>query len=355
MPYARPTLNEIIDRIVTDIATRVEGANGSVLRRSLFGVLARAEGGTAHLLYGYIDWVAKQAIPDTAEDEYLVRWARIWGLSRKLATFSTGNVTMTGNIGSKIDADAVLQSQLGAQYRVTKTTAFTATSQSVPVRALTAGTEQDLEAGAKLALVSPVPGVNTVGTVAAGGITGGTNIETIDALRARLLKRIQNTPQGGSKADYLLWALEVPGVTRAWVYPLQMGAGTVTVLAASDNGDTPPIPSAATIAALQEHLDEEAPVTATVYAAAPNSQPLNPVIALAPNTPAVQAAVKAELEYLLLREAEPGGKLLLSHIREAISIAAGETDSRVISPTDDVQPPTGSLLTLGTVTFQGIS
>lgn len=355
MPYARPTLNEIIDRIVTDIATRVEGANGSVLRRSMFGVLARAEGGTAHLLYGYIDWVAKQAIPDTAEDEYLIRWARIWGLSRKLATFSGGDVSMTGNVNAEIKADTILQSQLGTQYRVTKTTTFAGTTALVPVQAVTAGIDQDLAVGAKLALVSPVPGVNTVGTVAAAGITGGTNIETIEALRARLLKRIQNTPQGGSKADYLLWALEVPGVTRAWVYPLQMGPGTVTVLAASDNGDTPPIPSASTVAALQAHLNEEAPVTATVYAAAPNSQPLNPVIALAPNTPAVQAAVRAELEYLLLREAEPGGKLPISHIREAISIAAGETDSRVISPTDDVKPPTGSLLTLGTITFQGIS
>ena len=72
-------------------------------------------------------------------------------------------------------------------------------------------------------------------------LTGGTDTETDDQLRARILHRIQNPPMGGAQADYVTWALAVPGVTRAWAAPEQ-GPGTITVrflmddLRADDDG-----------------------------------------------------------------------------------------------------------------------
>jgi len=70
----------------------------------------------------------------------------------------------------------------------------------------------------------------------------------------------------------------------------------------------------------------------------------------------VPAAVEAELASLIFDEAGPedgtgSGVLLLSHIREAVSIAVGETDHSVTSPTADVEPTTGEIVTLGTITF----
>ena len=65
--------------------------------------------------------------------------------------------------------------------------------------------------------------------MAAGGLAAGSDAETDESLRARVLRRIQKPPQGGAGYDYVAWALEVPGVTRAWVYPAEMGLGTVTV------------------------------------------------------------------------------------------------------------------------------
>lgn len=41
MPFERPTLQQIVDRIEGDIKTRVDNAS-SFLRRSVFKVLARA-------------------------------------------------------------------------------------------------------------------------------------------------------------------------------------------------------------------------------------------------------------------------------------------------------------------------
>ena len=90
MPFARPTLNELIDRVTTDISGRVTGVESAVLRRSLLGILARSEAGAVHMLYGFLEWAARQAIIDTAEKEYLERWAAIWKIFRKPADYAEG-------------------------------------------------------------------------------------------------------------------------------------------------------------------------------------------------------------------------------------------------------------------------
>ncbi len=350
MPFARPTLTELIDRVIADIGSRVVGVDGAVLRRSLLGILGRSEAGAAHQLYGYIDWVARQAIPDTAEAEWLERWAAIWGIVRQPADFTSGSVTFTGADGSTIPDGTIVQRQDGLQYATQGDATIAAGTAAVPVLAVTAGAISNTAAGVKLVLLSPVSGVQSQATVAAGGLVGGDDVESDERLLARLLQRIQNPPQGGSAADYVLWSLEVPGVTRVWVSPLEMGAGTVTVRFVRDN-DTPIIPDAGEVAEVQAYIDEVRPVTAEVFVVAPVAVALNMAIKIAPNTPAVQAAVLAELKDLLTRDAVPGGTILISRLREAVSIAAGESNNQITSPTADVTHATGQMAVLGTVTF----
>ena len=43
----------------------------------------------------------------------------------------------------------------------------------------------------------------------------------------------------GDNDDYVAWATEVPGVTRAWCSPNGMGAGTVVVRFVRDDDDDP--------------------------------------------------------------------------------------------------------------------
>jgi uncharacterized phage protein gp47/JayE len=79
--------------------------------------------------------------------------------------------------------------------------------------------------------------------------------------------------------------------------------------------------------------------------------PLNFNIELTPNSLTVKAAVEAELRDLLLREAAPGVTLLISHVREAISTAVGETDHVLISPTANQTYTTGQMPTFGSITW----
>lgn len=352
MTYTRPTLTELIDRVIADISSRVTGVDGAVLRKSLLGVIGRAEAGAIHMLYGYIDWVSRQVIPDTAEKEYLERWCAIWGIARKTSSFSTTTVLLLGTAGSTVPAGTVLQRQDGVQYTTLADGTFSGTTLSVAVKASAAGAEGNAPSGSAVFLLSPIAGVQGVASLKTAA-AGGEDVENDARLLARLLERIRKPPQGGSASDYVTWALEVSGVTRVWVYPRQMGAGTVTVLFVCDDSNDI-IPSPSKVVEVQSRLDAARPVTAEVFAATPIAAPLNPSIKLRPNTPAVQAAVRAELEDMLVRDAVPAGTILISRIREAVSLAAGEDDNVVLSPAADVPNATGHFPTLGTITFSSL-
>lgn len=347
MSFSRPSLSDIVKRVGNDVFSRL--ASDDVLRRADAMVYGRVMAGVAHGLYGFIDWLSRQVIYDTAEAEFLERWCAIWGVSRKAAAAATGSVTFTVLAGSVIPSGTLLQALDGVQYQLTADATISAPTATAPVAAVIAAAAGSRATGQSLNLVSPIVGVQPTAT--AGELSGGADIETDDALRARLLSRIQQPPQGGADYDYVAWALEVPGVTRAWVYANALGLGTVVVRFVRDN-DVTLIPDAGEVATVQAYLDARRPVTAQLTVVAPVAVPLAFTIAgLVPATAAVQAAVQAELADLLLREAIPGGTILLSHLRAAISAAAGETDYTLTTPSANVVSTTGNISTMGTITW----
>ena len=350
MSFSRPTLQALVDRVRSDVLSRL--ATDDVLRRADAEVYARVMGGVAHGLYGFVEWLSQQLFYDTAEAEYLERWTSVWGVSRKAAAQATGSVTFTVQAGAVVPSGTLLQALDGVQYQTTSDASGVVPSYTAPVIAVLAAAAGNRAAGQQLALVSPVAGVQSAAL--AGLLSGGADVETDDALRARLLTRIQTPPQGGAADDYVGWALEVAGVTRAWVYPQELGLGTVTVRFVRDNDGTGAaiIPDTSEVAAVQAYINARRPVTAATYVLAPTAVPLNFTISgLVPSTIDVRNAVQAELQDLLTREAEPGGTLLLSHIRAAISAAAGEQDFILVSPSANVVNTTGNMTTMGSITW----
>ncbi|AXK39613.1 baseplate J/gp47 family protein [Crenobacter cavernae] len=351
MPFDRPTLPRLIERVGQDIASRT-ARTPMPLPGSPDRVLATALAGASHLLHAHLDWLSRQFLPDTADADWLERHASIWLQSgRKPAGFAIGTVAFTGAAGSTAPAGTLLQRADGVQYLTDlDATIGAGGSATVSVTALAAGATGNLAAGSTLSLVSPVLGVDSAVTAAGEGVVGGADAESDGELRARVLERIRNPPQGGSKSDYVRWALEVSGVTRAWCLPNHLGVGTVVVLFVRDD-DASPIPDAAEVAVVQAYIDERRPVTAEVSAVAPIAKPTAYQIQLTPATAAVKAAVEAGLRDLHRREGEPGVTLLLSHIREAISLAAGETDHVLVAPSANVTHQPYELPTFGGITW----
>lgn len=349
MPFERPSLTDLIERNNAEIDSRLPGADPR-LRRSFLGVIARMLAGASHGLHGHLDYVARQITPDTADTEYLEGHASVWGIHRKAASYARGDISVTGATGSVIPAGTEYQTGAGGIYTTDAEAILEAGAATIAVTADLAGVAGDLAAATVLSLSSPISGVQSQAVVAAAGVTHGEDAEADDALRDRLLARIQAPPHGGAERDYEAWALEVAGISRAFVFPLHLGAGTVGLAILADD-QSPPVPDADKIEEVQAYIDARRPVTASVTVYAPTPVALDLTIQLVPSTSAAQAAVAAELEDLLQREATPGGTIALSHIREAISIAAGETDHVLVAPAADVTHSVGEIATLGVITW----
>lgn len=345
---SRPTLSELLNRIRNDVLGRMDTTD--VLRRSDAEVFARVLAGAMHDFYEYADFIGRQLIPDTAEEEFLERWASIWLIQpRKAAAAATGTVTFSVQAGAVVPSGTLLQALDGTQYKTTADATISGTVGTAPVVAVLPAAAGNRAAGLALALVSPIAGVASGAT--SGVLSGGSDKESIEALRVRLIQRIQTPPQGGAASDYVLWALEVAGVTRAWCYPEEGGPNTVTVRFVRDD-DASIIPDSSEVAAVQAYINTKRPVSAVVTVAAPTAAPLNFTFSsMSPNTSAIRAAVQDSLADLIRRESQPAGTLLISHIRDAISSVSGVNDYVLTSPSANVVAAANAITTVGTFTW----
>lgn len=346
MPFNTPSLPELISTELSRLA------GTSALIRSDAEVLSRVLAAGSYGRYGHQAYIADQILPDTADEETLLRMAQARLKRGRLdAEEATGPATFSGAVSAVLDAGTLLQRDDGVRFRVTTTVTLTDVSGTAKLEALEPGPLGNTPAGTVLRLVSPVLGVKETITVDAPGLQGGVAQESIEALRARVIRSYRVIPHGGSKSDYETWALEVAGVTRAWVVRHWMGPGTVGVFFMRDS-DVDPIPSAEACEVVRAYIEKERPVTAELYVLPPAEKPVQYELRITPDSSAVRRAVEAALVDLHSRESALGAELLLSHIREAISGATGERDHEVIKPTGNVSAAANQLLTYGGVLWR---
>lgn len=364
MAFKRPTLTEIIKRIKGDFKT---GLNlQAILRRSFLDIFAKAFGAASHTLHGAIEnGIIRKFFPDTGDEDTVIRWGTLYDLPRKDAVFAEIVIDVTGTTGNTLLANTVYVRDDGLEYLVKDDVVIPAvTTVPATIVAQTAGLTGNMDNGDKINLQSALSGVESEATVTATTIEGE-DLEDLELYRQRVLERMQFPPSGGTVTDYIAFAKTVAGVTRVWVLPDLVGEGTVGLTFVEDD-EADIIPDQAKIDEVQETVEALKPISADLITFAPIELKMNPEIQLKPNTTEVQTAVIAELEDLLKREAEVrdasdpeqvglgvqfDGRIKLSQINEAISIAAGEEDHVLISPISDVQPTSGGLVTLGTPVF----
>ncbi|MBC8729454.1 baseplate J/gp47 family protein [Paraburkholderia sp. UCT2] len=369
MPFSRPTLTALRNQVAQELNANLPGAD-ALLRFSNLRVLGDIQAGLAHMQYGYLDWIALQATPFTATDEFLEAWGALRGVLRKSASQSSGLVTFTGTEGIPVNTGTGLKRSDGLPYTVTAAAAVEAGKVTVaatanPDPAGLAGLNGDCAAGTQFTLASAIPGIDSTG-VAATAFRGGADIESNDAYRARVLFVYQNPPQGGAASDYVAWALAVPGVTRAWCTGNGYGAGTVIVFVMLDeaNAQHDGFPQGTDGVASAETRDTSAtgdqltvanaiyplrPVTALVYVVAPMPYPVD--ISIRGVALDRQDDALAAIDALMKSEGEPGGFLILAHLWSAIAAVSGVNDFLILSPTDDVMLPPGTLAVPGVVTW----
>lgn len=366
MPFARPTLTTLKQQVSQDIAASVPGAD-PLLRFSNLGILGRVFANLTNLLYGYLDWIGKEAVPFTATDEFLEGWAGLKGVVRKSATQASGQVTFTGVSGTVIPNGTAIVRGDGAGYTTTggDVTVSGGGTAVVTITASLPGSAGNANSGTVMTLGTAIAGVQASGS-ATTAITGGADVETDASLRSRMLTQYAAPPQGGASTDYISWALQVSGVTRAWCKPNGMGAGTVIVYTMFDNTESAfnGFPQGTNGVATNETRDSAAtgdllavanyifplqPVTALVYSVAPTASPQNFTISGVAS--GLRSSVSAAIANVFVQQGSPGGTVPLSYIESAISAISGIGFFVITSPTTNITTAAGALPTVGTITW----
>jgi uncharacterized phage protein gp47/JayE len=359
MPWNTPTLREVRSLVRDSVHGSLPGSDATI-PNSVLRVMSDNQGALCFLTLEYIDWLALQLLPDTAETEWLDRHGNIWLVNadgttgRKQATMATGTVTATGINGSIVPAGALMGTGQNATYQVTSQVVISSGPTIIPATSLVPGIVGNLQSEDTLAFLSPPPGVD--GTLTVITMDGGADTETDDELRTRILRRIQQPPMGGDATDYEQWALAVPGVTRAWSSPNEMGIGTMTIRFLMDDlrVDDDGWPTGPDIATVADYIDKMRPVTVKdCYVVAPIKQFMDVTIAnLVPNATETQAEIELSLHNMLLVRAAPGQTIFASWINYAIMNAPSVISFDLVSNTDFVMANPGSMAVLGTINYE---
>ena len=281
-----------------------------------------------------------------AWETYLDDLAAVYEVFRLPGTPSLGTVSFSGPAGTVIDPGVNVSAlQLSPSYAaplfevtVGGTIPDDGTGNGeldLAVQATAVGIAGDVAADAITVPSSPLPGVTFTN---AEETLGGTDVETDDALRTRVLAAIASSGPG-AVLDYIRWAGGWPGVGKVSVVPVWNGAGTVLVMISDPNGQ--PLPQAI-VNGLQQNLDPVsgqgsgvAPVGAIVTVDTSTLLPA-PVIADITyengyswdgygGTIAVGPGVQAQIIAYYLSVA-PGSEVVLAHVSGLIATFPGVFD-----------------------------
>lgn len=339
MPFARPSLTELRAQVAADIDAALPGLEAR-FRYSNIGIIGDVQAASAHALYGYLDWIARQSVPFTATDEYLEGWAALAKLTRKPATKAYGTARFAATTGKQIAAGQPVTRSDGVAYVTTALASESGGHIDAPIRAVSGGVDGNAPDGTTLSLGIAISGVTGTGA-AQGAIGGGADTERDNELRSRMLEAFANPEQGGSITDYARWAREVPGVTRAWIQPSIQGPGTIGIFFMMDATEAAHagFPQGTNGCSTYETRDTTATgdqlivanalfprqtVQSVVYAVAPIANTLNFTIAgLSAASDATKTAIAAAIDAALYAGAVPGGVTFVGDIEAAIAAVAG--------------------------------
>jgi uncharacterized phage protein gp47/JayE len=227
----------------------------------------------------------------------------------------------------------------------------------VEVESLTKGSNTNAVGGSSLILATPIAGVDDTSFVQFSQLGGGTDVESDESFRARVIFKKQNPNTAFNTPSIITKAKEVSGVTRVWVFEITPSIGQVTIYFTRDLDDNP-IPTSGEVQDVKDSiLSIKYAVTSDndVIVSAPT--PINVNItfsSLSPNTQSMQEAISNNLYDFFRSTPNVSQNLLLTQINSIIYNTIDDEGNRPLftlsSPSGDITVGTGEL-PIGTITF----
>lgn len=264
---AIPTITQLYTDIRSDLSTRLGITNIPFFGKVVLNALAMTQAAKLKLFWISIARVEKNIFLDTADPESaggsLERFGRIFlGRERRAAIQGQYTVAVTGTIGAVIQAGTLFKSNDNATspgliYQLDTDKTLVAASDTMVLRALTAGPTARLVTSDTLTSTSPLVGANDQVTVTVETVVP-TAEETIENYRDEAIRSVQLEPQGGAPSDYRLWADDVAAVRLVYPFatPSQCSQVDLYVEAnQADSTDGKGTPTATTLTDVENVVD----------------------------------------------------------------------------------------------------
>ena len=313
-----PTLAQLYETIKADLESELN-VTIPVFGKSFLRAFAMVQAAKLKVLYLLQGALQKNIFVDTADPESqggtLERFGRV-KLNRNPFPATSGfyEVTVTGEVGAVINANQTFKSDdsaLNPGKLFILDTAYTLTgiSGTITIRALETGLDSKLSVTDTLTSTAPIALVNSLVTVSAETVPPQSK-EDIEAYRRAVIQSFRLEPQGGSGADYRLWAAEVQGVRQSFPYTDAVDINEVNLFIESpvnDSTDGKGTPTATILTNVNENITlptasrpSRLPLTATL-----NVLPITPLdIDITINsftglTPDIETAIEQTIELAL--------------------------------------------------------
>ena len=299
------------------------------------------------------EWVLDQSFPQTAQGIYLDRHAAMRGLRRLEAAKAVGTLRFSVERASAADlevpAGSVCMTEEEIRFQTTARCVLKAGELfvDVPAEALEGGSACNVASGTVTIMTACPVGITACTNPKA--FSGGSDPESDESLRARVLESYQRLPNGANAAWYERSAVAHEGVAAAQAVGRARGIGTVDVYIAAEKGQ----PDSALLEEVRADLQEKREIAVDVQVLAPKAQTMNVAMEVAVKNGWTFAAVKAAVEQAV--SSFFGGHLLGKPVltAELISLAfqlEGVKNVRLVSPAADVAAVVGTLPVLGSLT-----
>ena len=348
------TVDEIFDQMLSCFGekTGMEPEAGCDLAVRLYAAAAQV-----YALYVQAEWVTRQAFPQTAEGEYLDLHAQLRSLTRKAATHAVGSLRFTAGAASESDraiplGTVCLTAGL-VRFETTQAAVLKAgfTQVDVPAQAVLAGSGGNISAGTVVSMAVAPVGIQSCSNPEP--FLGGSDGESDEELRARVMDTFQRLPNGANAAFYEQGALSFDQVAAVSVLPRNRGIGTVDVVVATGSGQ----PDETLLEELEDYFQTRREIAVDVQVLAPENVSLSLSVQVKAkaglDSSQVCTGVKDTLQGWFSGE-RLGQDVLLAQLGNLIYSCDGVENYKILSPAADVSVEADQLPVLSAVSVEAM-
>jgi hypothetical protein len=212
-----PTTQEVTDRNLTNLESNLNQTS-PLAEKAFLRVLAAMEAMNYTELNRFLAERTLQNFALTATGDDLDRIGEEYEVIRKPAIATELYITIDGVIGTTIPISTVwILDSNNVKYETKETVILDAVQEDILVVCQEPGVIGNVSPGESLTIENDIVDLESDAVTAATTVIG-TDRETDDSYRRRILNEIRTVGGGGNSTDYRTWAEQTPGVFRAFPY-----------------------------------------------------------------------------------------------------------------------------------------